>query len=64
VNVQEAIAWFKGKGSRYWTLGGQNDFYDMAQGGNAFGVRESHYPDWQDSDFQHVIIAIDGEYEL
>jgi hypothetical protein len=46
-----------------WDRFSRNDFYQMAEGGDAYGVRNEFYSVWSDQDFVDVIIAVDGEYE-
>jgi hypothetical protein len=40
-----------------------NDYYDMAAGGDACGVRQQYYPGWSNQDFIEVIVAVEGSYE-
>jgi hypothetical protein len=54
--VEETIANYK-RNPRSWEMGSA-DFYDMAAGGDAYGVRADYYPSWEDADFQAVIDAL------
>lgn len=46
-----------------WSRFSRSDFYQMAEGEDAYGVRGEYYAGWSDQDFIDVIIAVDGEYE-
>ena len=64
MTVQEAIKWFsEGGGRRFWFLGTDLQFYNMAEGGHEHGLRNSYYPSWTNKDFRKVIVGVDGSYE-
>ena len=47
-------------GLKYGTI---NEIADMAQGGNAGGIREQYYPGKPDSFFKEVLAIVDGGEE-
>jgi|DEB0MinimDraft_4_1074332.scaffolds.fasta_scaffold162829_2 hypothetical protein len=64
MTVQEAIAVYTTEeGKKRWVRGVDNDYYDMAAGGDACGVRQQYYPGWSNQDFIEVIVAVEGSYE-
>ena len=44
-------------GLRYGTI---NEIQDMADGGNAEGIREQYYPGKPDSFFREVLLIVEG----
>ncbi len=42
-------------------IGVINEFYEMANGGSACGIREEYYPDWSDQDFHRVLSLIEKD---
>ena len=43
-------------GLRYGTI---NEIHDMAEGGNASGIREEYYPGKPDSFFKEVLLIVE-----
>lgn len=56
IEIQGAIERFK-KDPAAWNLA-KKDYMGMAKGDDAWGMRQTHYPDWRDDDFQTVINAL------
>jgi len=50
------------QGQNQWKMA-QNDFLDMAAGGDAAGVRHNYYPEWTDDMFQQVVDGVEGSKE-
>ena len=46
------------KGQFAWRMA-RTDFYDMADGGDAGGVRDKYYSHWKDEDFERVIDKVE-----
>lgn len=64
MTVKEAIALYKeGEGKRRWVRGVANEYYLMAEGDDACGIRQEYYPGWANQDFIKVIVALEGSYE-
>jgi hypothetical protein len=38
------------------------EYEDMAAGGDAGGIRQDYYPNWNDGDFSAVLAAVSGGY--
>jgi hypothetical protein len=56
IEIQGAIERYK-KDPAAWNLA-KKDYMGMAKGDGAWGMRQTHYPDWRDDDFQTVINAL------
>ena len=56
IEIQDAIERYK-KDPAAWNLA-KKDYMGMAKGDDAWGMRQTHYPDWRDDDFQTVINAL------
>jgi hypothetical protein len=56
IEIQGAIERYK-KDPAAWNLA-KKDYMGMAKGDDAWGMRQTHYPDWRDDDFQTVINAL------
>jgi hypothetical protein len=48
-------------GQRQW-LKVRNEFYNMSEGGDEYGIRQKYYPGWTNEDFIAVITAVEGSY--
>jgi len=42
-------------------IGVINEFYEMANGGSAYGIREEYYSDWSDQDFYSALNLIEKD---
>jgi hypothetical protein len=60
--VQAKIAQFRGERRSMWRSGVMLDYEDMATGGDAGGIRQDYYPNWNDGDFAAVLAAVGGGY--
>jgi len=61
-DVHDVIQKFKGPmGQRQW-MRVRNEFYNMSEGGDEYGIRQLYYPEWTNGDFISVIIAVEGSY--
>ena len=60
--VQEKIDYYRGQGRRFWMMGAEMEFEDMAAGGDADGVRGMYYSNWNDGDFAAVLAAVGSSY--
>ena len=56
IEIQGAIERFK-KDPAAWNLA-KKDYMGMAKGDDDLVIRQTHYPDWRDDDFQTVINAL------
>ena len=61
VTPESMIAQYK-EDQRLWQRV-RNEFYNMAEGGDEYGIRPQYYPDWTNQDFIDVITAVEGSYE-
>jgi len=59
---EEVIRKFKDQGPEVWSQF-SSDFFDMATGGDADGLRQSQYPGWSDDDFQHVLETLEDHFQ-
>ena len=57
VTPESKIALFKDDPQAWQNV--SNEFYNMAEGDDEYGVRQKYYPDWTPRDFIDVIIAVD-----
>jgi len=61
-DVPKLILKFQGPmGQRQW-LKVRNEFYNMSEGGDEYGIRQKYYPGWTNEDFIAVITAVEGSY--
>jgi hypothetical protein len=60
--VQAKIDYYRGEGSRMWMRGTEMEYEVMAAGGDADGIRQDYYPNWNDGDFAAVLAAVSGGY--
>jgi hypothetical protein len=56
IEIQDAIERYR-KDPAAWNLA-KKDYMGMAKGDDAWGMRQTHYPNWRDEDFQTVINAL------
>ena len=61
VTPESMIAQYK-EDQRSWQRV-RNEFYNMAEGSDEYGIRPQYYPDWTNQDFIDVITAVEGSYE-
>jgi hypothetical protein len=61
-DVHDVIRKFQGAmGQRQWSKV-RNEFYNMSEGGDEYGIRQTYYQGWTNGDFISVIIAVEGSY--
>ena len=60
--VQAKIDYYRNEGSRFWMMGTEMEYEDMAAGGDGGGIRQEYYPNWNDGDFAAVLAAVGSSY--
>jgi hypothetical protein len=61
--VEQVIEQFKDEGRGSWNRV-SNDFHEMADGGDGYGVRDQYYPGWRDEDFRKVAKTLDAHFGM